>query len=66
MIKTKTTAKIQDIIDGKIKSPLDIAVIPNYMGINLCCVDSIEWVRRDDNQLETLTINFIPAEDDQG
>lgn len=40
--------------------PLPLSVIPNYMGINLCSVDSITWVRQEDGQLVNLTINFIP------
>jgi hypothetical protein len=56
-----TVAKVSDIIDGKIKSPLPLEVIPNNMGINLCSVDSIEWEKQEDGQLVSLTINFIPA-----
>lgn len=42
--------------------PIDIGVIPNYMGINLCAVDSIEWTKqKSDNQLISVTINFFPA-----
>ena len=43
------------------QSPLPISVIPNYMGINLCSVDSIEWTRQEDTQLVSLTIHFRPA-----
>lgn len=52
--------KVQDVVDGKGKSPLPLEVIPNYMGINLCSVDSIEWDEYDDGQVDKLTINFIP------
>lgn len=45
-------------------SPLPIGVIPNHMGINLCAVSAIAWQERDDGQLVSLTIGFIPAEDD--
>lgn len=41
--------------------PLPLSVIPNYMGINLCDVESVTWVKRDDDQLVRLTINFNPA-----
>ena len=58
---------VSEIIDdekelGKNKSecPLNISVIPNYMGINLVAVDSISWTRQDDGQLVNLTINFKP------
>jgi hypothetical protein len=52
--------KVQDVIDGKEESPLPLEVIPNYMGINLCSVESIEWDEFDDGQIDKLTINFIP------
>ena len=55
-----TKVKITDVVDGKADSPLPIEVIPNYMGINLCSVDSIEWIEHEDTQIEKLTINFIP------
>ncbi len=54
------TIKIEDIIDGKEKSPLPLSVIPNHMGINLCSVESISYTKLKDNQLKNLTINFIP------
>lgn len=38
--------------------PLPMSVIPNYMGINLCSVESVAWVKQDDGQLVSLTINF--------
>lgn len=53
--------KIQDVIDGKEKSPLPLEVIPNYMGINLVSVESIEWDELDDGQINKLTINFKPT-----
>ena len=40
--------------------PLPLEVIPNYMGINLCSVDSIKWGRQEDGQLTYLTIYFTP------
>ena len=52
--------KVQDVVDGKEKSPLLLEVIPNYMGINLCSVERIEWDEFDDGQIDKLTINFIP------
>lgn len=44
-------------------SPIDIGVIPNYMGINLVSVHGIEWSVREDNQLTELKIIFIPGEE---
>ena len=40
--------------------PLPLSVIPNHMGINLCSVESVQWVEQDDGQLVNLTINFTP------
>jgi hypothetical protein len=40
--------------------PLDPAVIPNHMGINLCSVEGMSWTRQGD-QLVSLTIHFLPA-----
>lgn len=54
------TVKIEDIINGAY-SPIPIEVIPNTMGINLVCVDSITYQKQDDGQLTYLTINFIPS-----
>lgn len=63
-IKHKET--IKDIVEGKVKCPLDVSIIPNYMGINLVSVHSIEWERQPDGQLVKVTINFIPEiKDDQ-
>jgi hypothetical protein len=41
--------------------PLDLTIIPNYMGINLVNVLGISWTRRDDGQLSTVTICFLPV-----
>ena len=56
----RETLKIKDIVEKKVKSPLDVSVIPNHMGINLCSVDSIATTRLPDGQLVDLTINFLP------
>jgi hypothetical protein len=50
---------VEEIIDGA-KCPLPLQVIPNYMGINLVSVESIEWDEFDDGQIDKLTIEFIP------
>lgn len=55
----KYTKNIDELIRDK-DCPLPIEVIPNNMGINLCSVDSISWAERDDGQLTSLTIKFIP------
>ena len=57
------TKKVADLIADADEStcPLPLSVIPNYMGINLCSVDSVSWVEQDDGQLVSLTIHFIPA-----
>ena len=56
----KTTTKtVTELIETK-ESPLDLGVIPNHMGINLCSVESLTWTRQKDGQLVNLTINFIP------
>jgi hypothetical protein len=52
--------KLEDLITAD-DGPLPLSVIPNYMGINLVSVDSIEWVEQDDGQLVSLTIHFIPS-----
>lgn len=46
-------------------SPLPIGVIPNYMGINLCSVHGLSWVKQEDGQLVSLTIDFMPATKDE-
>ena len=51
---------ISDIVNNNIETPLNIDVIPNNMGINLCSVASIEWERQPDGQLVSLTINLTP------
>jgi hypothetical protein len=52
---------IREIIDRKIDTPLDIAVIPNHMGINLSEVEAMNWTQQDDGQLVRLTIHFTPG-----
>lgn len=60
----KTTfATIDDIINKKVACPIDIAIIPNTMGINLCNVEGISWTIQKDNQMISLTLHFLPAPD---
>lgn len=57
----KTVTKpVKELIEKDEYCPLPIDIIPNNMGINLMCVDSITWTKQDDGQLVNLTINFIP------
>jgi hypothetical protein len=56
----KTVTKTVDELIETNESPLPLSVIPNYMGINLCSVDSITWTEQSDGQLVNVTINFIP------
>jgi hypothetical protein len=51
---------VDELIENDEKSPLPLEVIPNYMGINLCCVDALSWQRQNDGQLTNLTIHFNP------
>jgi hypothetical protein len=55
------TRKVSELIEAKVDPPLPLSVIPNYMGINLCSVDSVSWTEQDDGQLVSLTITFIPS-----
>ena len=55
-----TFATTKQIVDNEVKCPIDISVIPNFMGINLCSVEGIGWHRRPDNQLTELTVLFNP------
>ena len=51
----------QQAIEPGNDCPIDLAVIPNYMGINLCSVEGVSWERQDDGQLKWMTFHFIPA-----
>lgn len=58
-----TTKKINEIIENKNNSfrdecPFPINVIPSVMGIDLCHVDSISWIRQDNDKLKSLIISF--------
>ena len=60
----KTTRQIIEETDTEKPNqcPLDLAVIPNFMGINLVSVSGVAWQRQGDGQLTSLTIYFIPAD----
>ena len=53
----KYSATIKSILNGK-KCPLDISVIPNYMGINLNSVKKIEWKTNSKKELKNINIVF--------
>ena len=53
----KTFKSIDELI--KEENPF-ISSIPNNLGINLCSVEGIEYERRNDGQLESLKILFLP------
>jgi len=57
--------KVFKTIDELIKEENSfINSIPNNLGINLCNVEGIEYERRKDGQLESLTIRFLPSIND--
>ena len=57
--------KVFKTIDELIKEENSfISSIPNNLGINLCSVEGIEYERRKDGQLESLTIRFLPCIND--
>ena len=62
MRTTTVTKSVTELVEtGECPFPLD--VFPNNMGINLCSVEAITWTRRDDNQLVSIVIHFIPTDD---
>ena len=54
------TKKASDLIADHEEPPLPLSVIPNYMGINLCSVESVTWTTQDDGQLVSFSIQFLP------
>jgi len=53
---------VAEIVDRRIETPIDLSVIPNHMGINLCAVEAMTWTKLPDGQLVSLTIYFLPVE----
>ena len=51
---------IEEVVKNNAYCPISIDVFPNYIGINLVSIDSVEWVKQEDGQLVSLTVNFIP------
>ena len=49
-----------DINDSDNFCPVKLSNIPNYMGINLCSVHSVEWSETLDGQLIDIIVKFIP------
>ena len=66
-IETKTMSidelvKLEDEeSDTGVFPPIPLGLFPNEMGINLCSVESITWTERDDGQLLSVSIQFIPT-----
>jgi len=52
--------KVSDIIENNEYCPIPLEIIPNNMGINLCCVEAVSWQRQDDGQLVNMSIHFNP------
>lgn len=61
-MKTKfhTTEEIIEDYRDSLECPIDLAIIPNTMGINLVAVEGVSWTRQADGQLVSVTIHFIP------
>ena len=51
---------VDEIVNGGAECPLDLSIIPNTMGINLCSVGSVTWDEQEDGQLLSITIRFMP------
>ena len=64
-INQMTTNKvtIEDVVTNDAYCPIPVDVFPNLMGINLVSVDSVEWIEQEDEQIVSITINFIPNND---
>lgn len=43
--------------------PIPLEVIPNEMGINLCSVEGMEEVKREDGQLISVRVDFNPEKE---
>ena len=54
-----------DINDSDSFCPVKLANIPNYMGINICSVQSVEWSELQDGQLIDIVIKFIPSDSNE-
>jgi hypothetical protein len=54
------TKTVKELVENDEYCPLDLNVIPNHMGINLCAVEAITWAKQEDGQLVNLTLHFIP------
>jgi hypothetical protein len=58
-IMTSVYKTTTEIVNGDY-CPLPVGIIPNQMGINLCSVAGVSWEKKDDGQLISLKIHFIP------
>lgn len=52
---------IEDVVHKNKYCPIDIGIFPNKMGINLCSVEGVSWMKQPDGQLVTINIYFKPA-----
>lgn len=43
--------------------PMDVRMLPDLMGINLCAVETVRWTRLRDGQLVDLAFEFCPTGD---
>jgi hypothetical protein len=59
IIMTSVYKTTTEIVNGDY-CPLPIGIIPNQMGINLSSVAGVSWEKKDDGQLISLKIHFIP------
>ncbi|OGU55436.1 MAG: hypothetical protein A2V66_16825 [Ignavibacteria bacterium RBG_13_36_8] len=54
---------VEELVNNNEKCPLPLEIIPNNMGINLSSTEAISWQKKDDGQLTSLTIYFLPNEE---
>lgn len=55
----KHSHTVDDIINGKVKPPFQLGVLPNYMGISLCQVERISWETSDKGGLKNFTVELL-------
>lgn len=60
----ETTMTVDEIRKDENDCPIRLSVIPNQMGIDLCNVDCLTWVKQEDGQLIGLAMTFIPNNSD--
>ncbi len=56
-----TYKSTEELVNNQGDCPIPLSIIPNYMGINLCSVAGIEWIKQvEDGQLTQVRIYFNP------